>query len=142
MLFISWSYRCQKYTASAFSLLVKIFVRLIMVSIILPSRQRDTPVFKYKLRMAPMWVICNSNLLEQLNTKAKIHILIELWHFNSKRIEEKILAISVWDESSKLRLRQLQHILNWKLISLIQGEFHMALSEHVICGGQICEKMG
>ena len=111
MLFISWSYRCQEYTASAFSLLVKIFVRLIMVSIILPSRQRDTPVFKYKLRMAPMWVICNSNLLEQLNTKAKTHMLIELWHFNSKRIEEKILAISVWGESSKLRLRQLQHII-------------------------------
>ena len=111
MLSISWSYRCQKYTASTFSLLVNIFVRLMMVSIILPSRQRDTLVFKYKLRMVPMWVICNSNLLEQLNTKAETHMLIELWHFNSKWIKEKILAISAWDESSKSRLRQLQHII-------------------------------
>ena len=38
-------------------------------------------------------------------------MFIELWHFNSKRIEKEILAISVWDESSKLRLRLWQHIL-------------------------------
>ena len=66
VLSISWSYR---YTASTFFLLLKISVRLIRVSIILHSRQRDIPVFRYKLRMVSMWVICNSNILEQLKNK-------------------------------------------------------------------------
>ena len=68
VLSISWSYRCKKHTTSTFSPLIKIFVRLMMVSIILPSKQKDIPVFKYNLRMVPMWVICNSNILEQLKT--------------------------------------------------------------------------
>ena len=38
-------------------------------------------------------------------------MLIELWHFNSKIIKNEILAICVWHESSKVRLRQWQHIL-------------------------------
>ena len=37
VLSISSSYRCKKYTTSTFSPLVKIFVRLMMVSIVLPS---------------------------------------------------------------------------------------------------------
>ena len=40
-----------------------------VVSIILPSRQRDIPIFKYKLRMVRMWVICKANILEQFKTK-------------------------------------------------------------------------
>ena len=51
--------------------LAKIFVRLMMISIIVPSKQRDIPVFKDKSRIAPMRVICNSNTLEQLKTKIK-----------------------------------------------------------------------
>ena len=60
-------------------------------------------------------------------------MLIELWHFNSKRIKKEILAICVWDQGSKLRLRQWQHIL--ELETYINdaggisygslGEFHM-----------------
>ena len=42
-----------------------------MVSIILPSRKRDISVFKYKLKMVPMWAICNLDILEQLKTKSK-----------------------------------------------------------------------
>ena len=71
VLSISWSYRCKKHTTSTFAPLAKIFVRLMMVSIILPSKQRDIPVFKDKLRIAPMRVIYNSNTLEQLKTKIK-----------------------------------------------------------------------
>ena len=95
VLSISWSYR---YTASTFLLLLKISVRLIMVSIILHSRQRDIPVFRYKLRMVPMWVKCNSSILEQLKNKITTYISIELWHFNFKRIKKEIFAICVWDE--------------------------------------------
>ena len=95
VLSISWSYR---YTASTFLLLLKISVRLIMVSIILHSRQRDIPVFRYKLRMLPMWVKCNSSILEQLKNKITTYISIELWHFNFKRIKKEIFAICVWDE--------------------------------------------
>ena len=69
VLFIPWSYRYKKYTNSTFFPLVKTFVRLMMISISLPFRQRDIPVFKYKLSMVPMWVICNSNILQQLKTK-------------------------------------------------------------------------
>ena len=95
VLSISWPYR---YTASTFLLLLKISVRLIMVSIILHSRQRDIPVFRCKLRMVPMWVKCNSSILEQLKNKITTYILIELWHFNFKRIKKEIFAICVWDE--------------------------------------------
>ena len=95
VLSINWSYR---YTASTFLLLLKISVRLIMVSIILHSRQRDIPVFRYKLRMVPMWVKCNSSILEQLKNKITTYISIELWHFNFKRIKKEIFAICVWDE--------------------------------------------
>ena len=38
-------------------------------------------------------------------------MLTELWHFYSEKIKKEILAICVWDESSKLRLRQWQNIL-------------------------------
>ena len=38
-------------------------------------------------------------------------MLTELWHFYSEKIKKEILAICVWDESSKLRLRQWLNIL-------------------------------
>ena len=97
VLSISWSYRCKKCTTSTSSSLVKIFVKKIIVSIIIPSRQMDIPVLKYKLEMIPMWVIRNSNVLEKLkNESNNPDILIELWNFNSRRIKKEIPAMCVW----------------------------------------------
>ena len=39
-------------------------------------------------------------------------MLIELLHFNSKKIKKEILSICDWDESSKLKLKQSQRILD------------------------------
>ena len=50
--------------------LARTFAKLMMVSILLSSREKDIPVFKYKLRMIPMRIIRNSNILDKLKSKS------------------------------------------------------------------------
>ena len=46
------------------------------------------------------------------------------------------------DESSKLRLRQWQHVLELETYIIDAGAFHMVLWASVICGGQFWKKGG
>ena len=72
------------------------------------------------------WQACESYVIQifwsNWRLKVTIPMLIELWHFNSKRIKKEILTICVWDESSKLRLGQWQHILELETYIIDTGD--------------------
>ena len=115
MLSITWFYRCKNYTFSILPSCKNLFGANDGYNNPNPTGRR---IFQFS-GTSWGWYPCELYVIQicwnNWRLKVATHMLIELWHFNSKIIKKEILAICAWDKTFKLRLKQWQHVLELEI---------------------------